>query len=428
MLSSHERKYSFLDILIVLFLIIYMDIPFFDLDKTGRLIFLISLVVIFLFKVKRYQFDIEIVFVVLITASLIIIQGLMWHFNLFTLFSFIGLIVLTPYLALRIVGIKFLIVFSDILYIIAIYTTILWLAQNLIPSFDTAIQNLSVYVFPFGTDTMPRSMIFYTAAGFKDWAYLPELGLYRNSGVFHEPGAYAVFLCLAIAVNMIKNGLLFSKKNIFLILVIITTFSTAGFFSLFIIILLYYLDIKRKVQPFISFILLLLMSIIFYFITTNVFFLGEKVVNTYQEETSRDLNSETSGRIFSLRKAILVLTENPITGKGIISSVREDMSLKEDTAGYGFMSFFSSIGIILSVLFIIYFAKGTKRISVFFSGSQIFWHILLFSMAINLFSQKFIIDSVFMMILFIGILKRYSFKTNIRQNTNLTLQKDEIRF
>jgi hypothetical protein len=59
----------------------------------------------------------------------------------------------------------------------------------------------------------------------------------------------------------------------------------------------------------------------------------------------------------------------------------------------------------------------------YFSGSPIYWQILFFSLAINLFSQKFIIDSVFMMIFLIGAISRYSFKINTAVNNNTQIQK-----
>jgi hypothetical protein len=410
-------KYNFLDLLIVLFLIIYMDVPFFALAKIGRLVFLILLFLIFLFKVKN-KIDKEIIVIIIVTSTLIIIQGLLWEFKLLTLFSFLGIVILIPYFALRIIGIKFLKVFSDIIFVIAVYTTFFWLGQVFSHSFDNMLQNYAIKVFPLGSDLFPRSLIIYTAGGYDGWGYLPDLHMYRNAGAFHEPGAYAVFLCLAIAVNLMYTGKLLSKKNIFLMFILVTTFSTAGFFAMFLIILLFYFDVIRKVQPITSFMATIVITILFYFITITVPFLGEKVANTYVEETQRNLDSQTSGRIYSGRKALLVLSRYPITGKGIISSVREDMPLEEDTGGYGFMSLFSRIGVILSVFFTIYFVKGTKRISIYFSGSQTYWHLLLFSIAINLFSQKFIIDSVFIMIFLIGALSRYSYKPASAQNAS----------
>jgi hypothetical protein len=424
MLEANKRKYSILNVLIVIFLLIYMDSPFFTMDKIGRLIFLILLIFIYFFKSKKNKLDKEFVLIIMITAALIGIQGYIWGFKLFTLFSFIGILLITPYLALKIVGVRFLSVFSNIIYVIAIYTSVLWIGQNLMPDFDQALQDFSVYMFPFGTDEWPRSIIFYTVSGFNGWGYMPELGLYRNAGVFHEPGAYAVFLDLAIAINLINTGKLYNKKNVILILVLISTFSTAGFFALFVIVLLYFLDIKRKVKPVYSTLITVIMASLFYILTSNITFLGEKVVNTYKEETSRNLDEKTTGgRIYSARKAIIVLTRYPLTGKGITSSVREDLSQEEDTGGYGFMSFFSRIGVILSLLFVIYFVKGTKKISAYFSGSKQYWHILFFSLAINLFSQKFIVDSVFMMIFFIGALSSYSYSNISPNQANVIIER-----
>lgn len=410
-----RNRYKFIEVLIVIFLIIYMDVPFFSKDKIGRMIFLIFLFLSFAFRSRKNKFDSEIFVITSIVALVIGIQGFLWGFQLLTLFSYIGFIFLIPYFALRILGIKFLAIFSDIIWIIAGYSLLLWLAQNLIPSFDNAIQNFSVYMFQFGTDEWPRSIIFYTVPGYDGWANLPLLGIYRNCGAFHEPGAFAVFLDLAIAINIMRYGKIYNRKNNLMILALISTFSTAGIFALFVIFLIYYIEIIRKSNPVYSLIVFTFLTMLFYALTVNIPFLGDKVENTYIEETNRNLETKTSGRIFSARKAIVVLKRYPILGKGITSSVRENMTLEEDTGGYGFMSFFSQIGVFLSLAFIIYFMKGLKRISNYFSGTIAYWHILFFSLAINLFSQKFLVDSVFMMMFLIGALSRYS-RLNLSSN------------
>ncbi|MBP6870607.1 MAG: hypothetical protein KBC43_01250 [Bacteroidales bacterium] len=402
------KKTKFLDYLIIIFLIIYMDVPFFMGDRLGQTIFLGVLLIIYFFRSIQSGIDKEFILILLLTFFIIGIQGYLWEFKLMTMFSYLGLVVLLPYLALKILGIRFLVLFSKVIYIISVYTFILWAAQNLIPAFDSYLQNLSEEMFEFGFDEWPRSIIFYTVGGYNDWSYLEDYGIYRNSGVFHEPGAFAVFIGLAIAINVITDKKLIERKNVFLMIVLISTLSTAGIFALFITVLLYYLTIRRRIRPAFSIIATILVSVLFYSITLSVNFLGDKVVTSYEEEASRSLDEETSGRFFSARKAVLVLTRYPITGKGITSSVREDMAAEEDTGGYGFMSFFAQIGIIMSILFTIYFIKGVKRLSLYYSGYQYFWQVLFFGIAINLFSQRFIDDSIFMMIFYVGALQKYS--------------------
>jgi hypothetical protein len=408
--NPYVKKDKFLDYLIIIFLIIYMDVPFFMGDRLGNTIFLIVLILIYFFRSIQHGFDREFIVITLIAATLIGIQGFLWEFKLMTMFSYIGLIILIPYLALKIIGIRFLVIFSRVIYFISFYTFFLWLAQNFIPSFDEYLQDMSEMLFKYSTDEWPRSIIIYTVPGYQGWAYLNDLGLYRNSGVFHEPGAFAVFISLAIAINIITRKKLITRKNIFLVFVLVTTFSTAGIFSLFITVLLYYLTVRRRIKPAYSIMATIVMSIFFYYLTLNIEFLGEKVISSYEQESSRSLDEETSGRFFSARKSVLLLTKYPFTGKGITSSVREDMEASEDTGGYGVMSFFAQIGIILSVLFTIYFIRGVKRISFIYSGLDYYWQVLFFGVAINLFSQRFVDDSIFMMILYVGAIHKYSIK------------------
>jgi len=66
------------------------------------------------------------------------------------------------------------------------------------------------------------------------------LAEYRNSGPFWEPGAFAIFLILALIFNTIDEGTLWTKKNIFLCIVLLTTLSTTGFVALFVLVMGYY--------------------------------------------------------------------------------------------------------------------------------------------------------------------------------------------
>ena len=66
------------------------------------------------------------------------------------------------------------------------------------------------------------------------------LAEFRNSGPFWEPGAFAIFIIIALIFNLINDKTLWSKKNIVLSITLLTTLSTTGFIAFFVLIMAYY--------------------------------------------------------------------------------------------------------------------------------------------------------------------------------------------
>jgi len=403
-----NKNYSLLDYILVILLLVVTDSTFFLYAKIFKLSLLVFVFIVFLLRKGKKNIDKEFLFVVIIAIGLIVAQGLLWGFSIITVFTYTGLFLFFPYFVFRIVGIDYLRIASNIIYVIAIYSSVLWFAQSFIPPVDQFLQDLANQVFPYTTDITPRSLLFYTV-GNKGWTYMPEYGIYRNAGAFHEPGAFAVFLDLAIAINMMVAKKLFTKRNIFLMLVLLTTISTAGYFGLFIIIFFYYFDTKWIINPSIRILAGVFLIFLFIFISARVDFLGQKVQDQWEEANTKSLNKKTVGRIYGAKKALLVMKKYPLTGRGLISASRVSSESDEEAVKYGFMTLFSRIGIVFSIFYIIFFIKSLKRISIYFSDSDIYWQVLLFSLIINLFSQKFALDSFFMIFIFIGVLKKEKF-------------------
>jgi hypothetical protein len=399
-------KFKTFDYLLVFILLLYSVSPFFIGDRVGK--FIIFLVLVAIFNIKGLRIDREIYKVVLTIFIIGIVQGLIWNLQLSTLFFYIALIVLTPYLGLKIIGLSYLNILSRITLFFGIITLPIWILQNLYSPFDEYLLDLINLVFPFSFDLYPRSLIFYTYE--KMTVEFVGITLYRNAGIFHEPGGYAIFLNIAIAINLLTEKKLFSLKNLFLIfLIFFTTFSTAGMISVFVIVLMYYARNQNlKVWQRITFI------IIFGFVVTIVFrnshFLQSKIVSRYETESTKELNQETAGRFFAARKSILVLTRYPITGRGLIEGSRVEQASEEDTGGYGFMAFFAQLGIVVSLLFAYYFYRAFNRISIRYTNTKTFSNIFFLSLVVGLFSQSYISTPIISMIFYIGLLDSFSYK------------------
>jgi len=87
---------------------------------------------------------------------------------------------------------------------------LIWLAHQFIPGAKELITNIILAVNKYNDTQVVRGMIFYT--------YWPKLdqdfGISRKAGFRSEPGAFAVFIILAIVINYGRKMHLFDKRNL----------------------------------------------------------------------------------------------------------------------------------------------------------------------------------------------------------------------
>ncbi len=106
---------------------------------------------------------------------------------------------------------------------------------------------------------------------------------YRNSGFCWEPGAFGSFLTLALMFNFLINDFKLNKEALIITLAILTTVSTTAYLGAFILYFLRYRVLSRG-----SKIAIIIFAVIFALAIPNVPFLGEKVVEIYEQDI-RDL-------------------------------------------------------------------------------------------------------------------------------------------
>lgn len=131
----------------------------------------------------------------------------------------------------------------------------------------------------------------------------------RNSGAFWEPGAYAVFLMIALIFNQIYEKDIWSKRNIVFIICLLTTLSTSGFIAFFIF--LAYINFRALSKNFLYAVVFLLFiggSIHLY---QDIPFLENKI------ERNISLADETTTSRFGSAKADLeTFKKSPLIGVG----------------------------------------------------------------------------------------------------------------
>ena len=398
--NSLSLKYNKLNYILTYLIVAFSGIIVFDEWKVGKIGFFIILWILFI-KKKR-KLDPEVVAVIAISVILVGYNVLFWGESPLFFITFLIYYILPPYFALKIIGPNFFRYFVNILYCYAIIGLVFWLGTSFLSSVQSLSWQLAVFVnkftpwYPF-----PESYILYDYETLRIGAFI------RNPGPFHEAGAFAVFLVLALMFNIQYTRKLNSRKNIVFIISIISTFSTSGYLALFLLILFYFSfskhDIAKK-----SFALLLFSGIIIYSITTADF-LGNKIESKYSTESNKNLNQATSGRIFSFRKAIVSIQENPVFGKGLYIGSR-GLSTDTDYSGYGWATWVARIGIPLGFLyfFMVYF--GIKKYSIInnFNVKYAFWGFI--AVMIVLFSQKHSATYIIFTIIYLGLIykKKYS--------------------
>jgi len=193
----------------------------------------------------------------------------------------------------------------------------------------------------------------------------------RNCGFCWEPGSFAVYLCLAIFINLFitntdKKG---NKRLWVLILALLSTLSTTGY-VIFLVIIIYYLFNKK----FTIILLLMPLAIIGMIYLSSLPFMSKKVLQVVAETKQVDqLLEETYGvdfqsnpqRFTSIMISIKDFTLNPILGTG---------GNNEDSWTYKVGSRISTVSGIGNLLaqfgiigFIFFFIESVKS-SLFFSS------------------------------------------------------------
>jgi len=217
--------------------------------------------------------------------------------------------------------------------------------------------------------------------------------LFRNCGPFWEPGMFAVFLDIALFVNIfILRGNRF--VNIVLIVALLSTMSTGGYIGgLFIVFTYAILERKNVILSIVS--VFLLVIFIYYFFETE--FLGDKLLYQMTNTTIGD----DSSRFGALQTHLKMFIDHPLWGHyGIEGYVIDDRR----ALASGLLIPLSSRGIFVGGLYYLLLYKASVNYSLFYSRSKrtgvfLFLFILLLSI-----SQTILLTSCICVFIFAGLL------------------------
>ena len=211
-----------------------------------------------------------------------------------------------------------------------------------------------------------------------------------------------MFLNLALIINIFLNDkLLFSLKNIVLIIAIITTFSTAGFIALFLIIISYFILHDNLIKIVIS---LPIIAAIVYFSITYVWamdFMSKKIeenlVSSYEHRSSR-----FGAAIYHFKE----LRKFPLGGVYLkLEDEEKNLDLTDkEVSPNGLTRVFLNNGYPIAIIYYILFYRGLRRWLLYNNKSSKLLHFFFFMILLLLaFSQDITTRLFYEMILFFSV-------------------------
>ncbi len=229
-------------------------------------------------------------------------------FGGFRLWTFSGSYIrlFLAYAVVTIVGRNFFTYYVKTIYFLSVIS-LLFYAASFLPGAESFYLNVLCKLIP---NPFESTKGFYKGSPnfilFTVNYLFPE---HRNSGPFWEPGAFAVFLMIALLFNHIQERKIGTKVNIVFIVCLLTTFSTTGFLAFFVFIFYLNLDLIRKN----IFYTIVFSGVLFssYYIYENTLFLKDKITENIS------LADETTTSRFGSAKADLEeFYRSPIVGLG----------------------------------------------------------------------------------------------------------------
>jgi len=397
-----NNKTKFIDYIIVLSFLLISASPFFLLVSVlVPFTFMVIICAYALYK-KKLRNSKKILVVLIAVYALITIQWVLYGgFSPAGIYKPL-LIFFTPYILFRLLGWKYFKCLFDIIYYSSIFTFPIYLMQSIFQPINALVIKAMDFAFPYAWTDWARTILFYSMP--RESGFL----LLRNSGIFHEPGAFSLYLMLAIIINTFNTRNTLDKKNIILAIIILTTFSTTGY--LLLALFLIYSIPKSKMNPILKYSVLFLMILLTINTYRSEYFLQQKIETHYSLQVNAIKKDEAGqGRFFGFFIAYKVFKQNFLFGKGILNANRPvGEELINSGFGWGFMSFLAIYGIIFGFFYLFFYYKGLKKLCLFYclpKGGAILFFIIIQA---GLSTQSFFFHASFVMFFIIGLESKVS--------------------
>ncbi len=218
------------------------------------------------------------------------------------------------------------IIYEKVLYVLSIIGLALWgfqviLGGDTLFSIISHLPNISTFS---NVSSQGLNIIIYSIQPSIS-SMVHGVPIPRNCGYAWEPGAFAVFISLAIYINLffINNDSGRRKRFWILLIALISTQSTTGYMILLLILFFFLLNKRVNTLILLSPILIIILGLLF-----SLPFMGEKIADVYRQVAEIDLIIENSvtlgtsyapGRFASFVIAFKDFLDNPILGLGSVN-------------------------------------------------------------------------------------------------------------
>ena len=171
--------------------------------------------------------------------------------------------------------------------------------------------------------------------------------IFRNCGMFWEPGAFQGYIMLGFLffINDYKSlWKIYRWKCIILSLALLTTFSTTGYivYLLYIAYIISTSYINHYIKAFLVFLVLICCIYAYY----NFDFLGKKIERQYENAMNLRSNEVSWSRMGAMKIDFQQILRHPLVGNGFVMSSRyEKLGNKMAGAGNGFTGAINMLGV-----------------------------------------------------------------------------------
>lgn len=363
-LKTIEGRQKFTDYTAVFGLIGVSGFPFLYAAQLN--ILFLFLFTLFIFLKRSIKFDTRVLTIMIFFYVVDILQVLIIK-------PFVPMTMLGTYtrlfLAFFVVALcnkKFTEYYSNVIYYLAVISLFFYVPSVTVPAFRSFFENSICPIFkpPFAevSEFYERSptIIIYN--------FHEVLSEFRNSGPFWEPGAFAIFILLAMIFNLIREKFLWTKKNIVLFIALISTLSTTGFVSFFVLLMSYYFATGNIIKNILIVAIMLPVGISLYF---SLEFLSAKI-----EDNIAIANDDKSSRFGSGLADIQDFARSPIIGwgRGAMRYGGRQFTFftAEQHRNNGLTALLASYGIVIFFVLLSNYYKSLKVLCVAYSFNKSF--------------------------------------------------------
>ena len=394
---ERTKIHNFRNYFIVVLILIFEVSPFFAIDAK-QTFWILLFILLLIFAEGSYKIQNQKIFLVLSAVwVLMLLQSVMYGGGFTPAMIYKPLLIFyTPFLVFVIMGLKYFKYLFNVIYYIAIYTSIIYLLHTFSPSFNDWLMQAFKDVFPYSWAEWPCTILIYSIQRESGYFFM------RNSGVFHEPGAYSIYLMLAIVINTFYTKQPFNRKNIFLAIVLLSTFSTAGYIMLFVF--LSYALIKLNIHNILKPVIIIPFAVLLLNVYQSSIFLEKKIIMQYEKESKFVSVGKTSqrGRFYSFGVSMKSFASTPVTGRGILTMHRYDVG-EGASFGYGFAGLFAKYGLFFGLFYMWFFFKGFLTLSKLYKMPKNYTFIAFIVINMGLLTQIFFFHTPFIYFFIIGL-------------------------